>query len=50
LGYNSSSSGKTLLEITEKRGWLQVNTKIPRGIKILEEGMTVLQEEIPESK
>ena len=50
LGYNSTSSGKTLLEITESRGWLQVNTKIPRGIKILEEGMTVLQEEILESK
>ena len=50
LGYNSSSSGKTLLEITEKRGWLQVNTKIPRGIKILEEGMAVLQQEILESK
>jgi repressor LexA len=50
LGYNSTSSGKTLLEITESRGWLQVNTKIPRGIKILEEGMTVLQEEILESE
>ena len=50
LGYNSTSSGKTLLEITESRGWLQVNTKIPRGIKILEDGMTVLQEEILESE
>ena len=37
LGYNSSSSGKTLLEV-------------PRGIKILEEGMTVLRQEILESK
>jgi repressor LexA len=50
LGYNSSSSGKTLLEVAEKRGWLLVNTKIPRGIKILEEGMTVLRQEILESK
>ena len=50
LGYNSSSSGKTLLEVAEKRGWLLVNTKIPRGIKILEEGMTVLLQEILESK
>ena len=50
MGYSSTSSGKTLLEVTEKRGWLQVNTKIPRGIKILEEGMTVLQQEIQESE
>ena len=50
LGYNSSSSGKTLLEVAEKRGWLLVNTKIPRGIKILEEGMTVIRQEILESK
>ena len=50
LGYNSSSSGTTLLEVAEKRGWLLVNTKIPRGIKILEEGMTVLRQEILESK
>jgi repressor LexA len=48
LGYTSSSSGKTLLEITQKRGWIQVNTKIPRGIKILDEGMAVIQEEIQE--
>lgn len=50
LGYNSSSSGKTLLEVAEKRGWLLINTKIPRGIKILEEGMTVIRQEILESK
>ena len=50
LGYHSTSSGKTLLEVAEKRGWLQVNTKIPRGIKILEEGMTVLRQEILESQ
>lgn len=50
LGYGSTSSGKTLLESAEKRGWLQVNTKIPRGIKILEDGMTVIREEILESK
>ena len=48
LGYTSSSSGKTLLEVTQKRGWIQVNTKIPRGIKILDEGMAVIQEEIQE--
>ena len=46
LGYESTSSGKTLLENTQKRGWIQVNTKIPRGIKILAEGLAVLEEEM----
>lgn len=50
LGYASTSSGKTLLEVAEKRGWIQVNTKIPRGIKILEAGMLVIKEEILEIK
>jgi len=50
MGYNSTSSGKTLLENTQKRGWIQVNTKIPRGIKILDEGIAVLQQEIQEIK
>jgi SOS-response transcriptional repressor LexA len=45
LGYNSTSSGKSLLERTEKRGWISVNSGIPRGIKIMPEGIEILTDE-----
>jgi SOS-response transcriptional repressor LexA len=50
LGYNSTSSGKTLLERTEARGWISVNTKTPRGIKILSDGMEVIRDEVLEEE